>query len=80
MHLYLNLEQMTTKFPLRENNDFIQLIQLLKAIGIVESGAIAQEMVVSGEVKVNGETDYRKRAKLRKGDYVEIWEERIEII
>jgi ribosome-associated protein len=71
---------MTTKFSLRETDDYIQLIQLLKAVGIAESGAIAQEMVAYGEVKVNGETDYRKRAKLRKGDYVEIWEERIEII
>jgi ribosome-associated protein len=71
---------MTTKFPLRENNQYIQLIQLLKAAGIAESGAIAQEMVASGEVRLNGETELRKRAKLRKGDYVEIWEERIEII
>lgn len=71
---------MTTKFSLRETDDYIQLIQLLKAVGIAESGAIAQEMVALGEVKVNGETDFRKRAKLRKGDYVEIWEERIEII
>ncbi len=71
---------MTTKFQLREKDEFIPLIQLLKATGIADSGAIAQEMVVYGEVKVNGEVDYRKRAKLRKGDFVEIMEDRIEII
>jgi len=71
---------MTTKFQLRENDEYIQLIQLLKAVDIAESGAIAQEMVTSGEVKVNGEVDYRKRAKIRKGDYVEIWEERIDVL
>ena len=71
---------MTTKFQLREKDEFIQLIQLLKATGIADSGAIAQEMVVYGEVKVNGEVDYRKRAKLRKVDFVEIMEDRIEII
>ena len=71
---------MTTKFQLREKDEFIQLIQLLKATGIADSGAIAQEMVVYGEVKVSGEVDYRKRAKLRTGDFVEIMEDRIEII
>lgn len=70
---------MTTKFQLRENSDYIQLIQLLKALDIAESGSVAQEMVVAGEVKVNGQIDYRKRAKIRKGDCVEIWDERIEV-
>lgn len=71
---------MTTKFPLREADQFIQLIQLLKATGIADNGSIAQEMVVYGEVKVNGEVDRRKRAKLRKGDIIEIFAERIEIV
>ncbi|MCK9163902.1 MAG: RNA-binding S4 domain-containing protein [Bacteroidales bacterium] len=71
---------MTRKFPLREKDEFIQLIQLLKATGIAESGAIAQEMVVYGEVMVNGEVDYRKRAKLKKGDIIEIFQEKIEIV
>ena len=71
---------MTIKFPLREKDEFIQLIQLLKATGIAESGAIAQEMVVYGEVMVNGEVDYRKRAKLKKGDIIEIFQEKIEIV
>jgi ribosome-associated protein len=55
-------------------------IQLLKATNMVDNGALAQELVVEGEVKINGEVEYQKRKKIRKGDKVEIWEEIIEII
>jgi len=52
----------------------------LKATNMVDNGALAQELVVEGEVKVNGEVEYQKRKKIRKGDKVEIWEEVIEVI
>ncbi|MBP1644961.1 MAG: RNA-binding domain protein [Bacteroidetes bacterium] len=71
---------MKTQFPLRKDQEYIHLIQLLKATNMVDNGALAQELVVQGEVKVNGEVEYQKRKKIRKGDKVEIWEEIIEII
>ncbi len=71
---------MKTQFPLRKDQEYIHLIQLLKATNMVDNGALAQELVVEGEVKVNGEVEYQKRKKIRKGDKVEIWEEIIEII
>ncbi|MBP1629728.1 MAG: putative RNA-binding protein [Bacteroidetes bacterium] len=71
---------MTTTFELRKKDEFIQLIQLLKVVGIAETGGAAQDMVLAGEVKVNGEVDLRKRAKIKPGDVVEVWEERIEVI
>lgn len=51
--------------------EYIQLIQLLKALNWVEHGAMAQMVVSEGLVKCNGEIDYRKRLKVRIGDVVE---------
>ena len=51
--------------------EFIELIKLLKLLHIAESGGHAKIMVEEGEVKLNGEVEYRKRAKLRPGDKVE---------
>jgi len=51
--------------------EYIQLIQLLKALNWVEHGAMAQRVVSEGYVKYNGQVDYRKRLKLRPGDVVE---------
>ena len=51
--------------------EFIQLIQLLKATNLVQSGGEAQVIVSAGLVKHNGEVDHRKRLKVRRGDIVE---------
>ncbi len=71
---------MKTQFPLRENQEYIHLIQLLKATNIVDNGALAQDLVVEGEVMVNGEVEYQKRKKIKRGDRVQIWDEEIEVI
>lgn len=57
-------------FELREGDEFIPLIQLLKAAGLVETGGEAQEAVMEGLVTLNGETELRKRAKCRKDDKI----------
>lgn len=59
------------EFELREGDDFIPLIALLKAIGIVDSGSMAQEVVTAGLVRRNGEIELRKRAKIISGDVIE---------
>lgn len=51
--------------------EYIQLIALLKATHLVASGGEAQMVVLDGLVKCNGEVDYRKRLKVRRGDIVE---------
>lgn len=53
------------------SGEFIHLIQLLKALNWVATGGHAQIVVESGEVKYNGQVDYRKRLKVRPGDRVE---------
>ena len=59
------------EFELREGEDFIPLIALLKATGLVDSGSMAQEVVTAGLVKRNGETELRTRAKIVSGDIIE---------
>lgn len=66
-------------FELRESDEFIPLIALLKAVGVVESGSMAQEVVTAGLVHRNREVELRKRAKIISGDIIEFEDYRIEI-
>ena len=68
------------EFELREGDEFIPLIALLKAVGIVESGSMAQEVVTAGLVRRNGEIELRKRAKIIPGDIIEFEDCLIRII
>ncbi|HAE37474.1 MAG TPA: RNA-binding protein [Candidatus Riflebacteria bacterium] len=52
--------------------DFIELIKLLKFVGICQTGGQAKLAVENGLVTVDGEVESRKRRKLRKGMRVEI--------
>lgn len=64
------------KFKLGES-EYIELIKLLKITNISNSGGQAKLMVDDGEVKRNGVVESRKRAKLRVGDKIEIFNETI---
>ena len=57
-------------FQLRAGEDFIRLGQVLKAVGMVDSGAEAKEVIQEGLVSVNGETETRRGRKLYSGDIV----------
>lgn len=58
--------------PFELRTEYIDLLQLLKATGNAATGGDAKFAVDSGEVKVNGELESRKRRKLRVGDQVEL--------
>lgn len=73
-NVHLRMETFTLE------GEYIHLIQLLKAMNWVENGAHAQEVVVEGQVKYNGQTDYRKRLKVRKGDLVEFDGKEVKVI
>jgi ribosome-associated protein len=53
------------------NNEFIELNNLLKVMGLCDSGGIAKTLIAEGRVKVNGNVELRKRYKVRKGQLVE---------
>lgn len=54
------------------DGDYIELIKLLKAAGICDTGGAAKIAVDEGYVKVDGSVESRKRCKIRKGQVVEI--------
>ena len=60
--------------------DYIPMIQLLKATGLVQTGGEAQIAVQYGEVSYNGTVDYRKRLKVKAGDLVEFRGTTIKVI
>ena len=59
--------------------EYIELIKLLKIMRISESGGQAKLMVEDGIVFRNGEPEFRKRAKLRAGDVIEVFEFKIKV-
>ncbi|HRW63533.1 MAG TPA: RNA-binding S4 domain-containing protein [Bacteroidales bacterium] len=61
------------KFKLQES-EYIELIKLLKLLNICGSGGEAKYLVDEGEVKLNGVVESRKRAKLRIGDKIEVFD------
>ncbi|MCK5776050.1 MAG: RNA-binding S4 domain-containing protein [Bacteroidales bacterium] len=63
-----------------ENNEYIELNRLLKRLGLVESGGQANMFITEGQLIVNGNTEYRKRNKLRIGDVVIFMEQEIKIV
>jgi len=61
-------------------SEYIELIKLLKLIGIAESGSHAKYLVEEGEVLVNGTVEFRKRNKLRKGDVIIALDQTVTIV
>jgi ribosome-associated protein len=55
--------------PIRDES--ISLGQFLKLADLAESGSDAKELIVAGEVLVNGEPETRRGRQLRVGDVVE---------
>ena len=51
--------------------DYIRLDDLLKNVGVVNTGGHAKIIIQEGEVKVNGETCTMRGKKLRSGDCAE---------
>lgn len=57
------------EFELR--GEYIALCDLLKIVGIADSGGQGKAMVADGLVTVDGEVEYRKTAKIRVGQLIE---------
>ena len=52
------------------STEFIKLQDLLKYVGLVETGGEAKERIQAGEALVNGEPCLHRGKKLRPGDEV----------
>jgi ribosome-associated protein len=61
------------------DRDFLELCNVLKAAGLCESGGMAKNVIASGEVKVNGIVETRKRCKITAGQSIEYLGETIKV-
>ncbi|MDA9207072.1 RNA-binding S4 domain-containing protein [Crocinitomicaceae bacterium] len=71
---------MENKIEFKINGDYIELLALLKAIGIAQTGGHAKMIVDSEEVNRNGTIELRRRAKCIKGDIIIVGEQSITLI
>ncbi|WP_294890694.1 MULTISPECIES: RNA-binding S4 domain-containing protein [unclassified Sulfurimonas] len=69
--------EMDVKYELKD--EYIELFKLLKVLDLVDSGAEAKMIVADGHVIRNGEVELRKRAKIKRGDIIEVAEVVIEV-
>ena len=60
--------------------EHVELHQLLKLVGLCDSGGAGKAMVARGEVRVDGEQELRKSRKLRAGSTVQVGSETIRIL
>ncbi len=65
------------QFELTE--DFIELNNLLKVMGLCQSGGAGKIMVAQGMVKVDGKQELRKTCKIRAGQTVGVADVRIKV-
>ena len=54
------------------DRDFVELNQLLKLAGLADSGGMGKAIVASGAVRVDGVQEWRKTAKIRAGQTVQL--------
>lgn len=57
-------------FSLEPGREFVELNQLLKLAGLVDSGGAGKQVVAGGAVSVDGVVELRKTAKIRAGQVV----------
>jgi ribosome-associated protein len=54
------------------DRDHVELNQLLKLVGLCDSGGAGKAIVASGAVSVDGEQELRKTCKIHAGQVVQI--------
>lgn len=62
------------------DRDHVELHQLLKLTGVVDSGGAGKHLVASGAVRVDGAVELRKTCKIRDGQTIEVGDVRIEVV
>ena len=60
-------------------SEFVEVNQLLKLVGLVDSGGAGKNMVASGVVSVDGKPELRKTAKIRSGQTVSLGDIQIRV-
>lgn len=63
-----------------EGSEFIPLCDLMKIVDFTGSGAEAKHIIAEGKVKVDGQTELRKRCKIRSGQVVDFQGQQVKVI
>ncbi len=64
----------------RLRGEFVELDKLLKLTGVCASGGAGKVLVAKGEVRVDGQIELRKTAKLRAGQSVNVGDVLIHVL
>lgn len=62
------------------DREFVELNQLLKLVGLCDSGGAGKALVASGAVSVDGAVELRKTCKIRAGQRVAVNDVLIEVV
>ena len=60
--------------------DHVELNQLLKLVGVCDSGGAGKALVAEGVVSVDGKVELRKTCKIRAGSVVALGDVRIRVL
>ena len=69
-----------TELDFSPTGETIELHQLLKLSGLVDSGGAGKALVATGRVQVDGRQELRKSAKIRAGQVVAVGDVRIRVL
>ena len=61
-------------------SEYIELNQLLKLVGLCDSGGSGKVLVASGVVWIDGQQELRKTCKIRAGQNVSVGDVRITVV
>ncbi|MFZ3028434.1 RNA-binding S4 domain-containing protein [Rhodoferax sp.] len=62
------------------NGEHVELNQLLKMVGLCDSGGAGKALVAEGVVSVDGQIELRKTAKIRAGSVVSLGDVSISVL
>lgn len=62
------------------NGEYVELNQLLKMVGLCDSGGAGKVLVAEGVVSVDGAIELRKTAKIRAGSVVSLGDVTISVL
>jgi ribosome-associated protein len=66
-------------FRLKEGEEYIELKNLIKILGWVDTGGEAKIRIDNQEIQVNGEIETQRRKKIRRGDKVVCGDNQVQV-
>ena len=60
--------------------EYVELNNLLKLVGVCDSGGAGKMLVAAGEVRVDGTVELRKTCKIRAGQTVSVGDVQIRVL